>query len=150
LLRVEQVIDGAVGGEKALCGTLGFEPLLFSLPLSKWQVVILSPIVLPHAAGSVAIQNSRLSYGRAIRGQLVSRDCFWMPSCNVTGSGLLRDSHSFNRRPHGINEIGFSKWLCDNHGLRKQFTNLGGLRRYDDVRDVSLLQQRIDRPGTAS
>ena len=59
-MRVEQVVDGAVGGEKARCGTLGFEPLLFPLPSSNGQVAVFSPIVLTHTAGSVAVQNTEL------------------------------------------------------------------------------------------
>jgi hypothetical protein len=45
-LGVEGVVDGGVGGEKALGGSWTFEALHPSLPLSDGQVRVLRPVVL--------------------------------------------------------------------------------------------------------
>ena len=73
-LCVEAVVDGAVGREKSLCGTLGLEPLLLSFPPSDREVAVLRPVVLAHPASSVLVQNPELSQRCAIGSQLVRRD----------------------------------------------------------------------------
>jgi hypothetical protein len=45
-LDIEGVVDGGVGGEKSLRGSLRFEPLHFSLSLPERQMRILRPVVL--------------------------------------------------------------------------------------------------------
>ena len=45
-LQVEGVVNGGMGGEKALSGSWRLEPLKFSLSSPDWLVRILRPIVL--------------------------------------------------------------------------------------------------------
>jgi hypothetical protein len=45
-LDVETIVDGAVGGNKALGLALGFEPLHFSLPPADGKVRVLHPVIV--------------------------------------------------------------------------------------------------------
>jgi hypothetical protein len=67
-LKIESVVDGAVGGNEALSVALGLESLHFSLPSSNGEMRVFDPVVVAQSAGFVpllALQN--LQRGRVGR-----------------------------------------------------------------------------------
>ncbi len=70
-LKIEDVVDGRVGGDEALSLSLGFEPLHLSLASSDRQVGILSPVVVAQPSWIVALLAFQGLQGGPVRSQPV-------------------------------------------------------------------------------
>jgi hypothetical protein len=65
-LVVEDIVDGTVGGKKALGRALRFEPLLLALAPADRKVPMLRPLVLAQAARMMALALVEIAGGNPI------------------------------------------------------------------------------------